>query len=192
MSSLDVRIVKLEPMRVASVWAFGESPETEAHEKLRAWAGPKGLLADPKKYRIFGFNTPTHRAAAPSTAMRSGSPSAATSSPRAMSGSATSPAAHTPPRAAKCRRARQATSSPRPGRSLPPGARTTTISAAPTSGSRKASRPISPPSSSSSTSITPSQDRTAHSVLVTPGEIRDSHLFRPPLQQVQIRHSCPK
>ena len=65
MSSLDVRIVKLEPMRVAGVWAFGESPETEAHEKLRAWAGPKGLLADPKKHRIFGFNNPNPSAGSP-------------------------------------------------------------------------------------------------------------------------------
>ena len=58
MSELDVRIVKLEPMRVASAHAFSESPEPEAGEKLIAWAKPKGLLDDPEKHRVFGFNNP--------------------------------------------------------------------------------------------------------------------------------------
>jgi hypothetical protein len=42
MSELEIRIVELEPMRVASVYGFGESPELQAWEKLIAWAGPKG------------------------------------------------------------------------------------------------------------------------------------------------------
>ena len=58
MSELDVRIVKLEPMRVASAHALGESPEHDAIEKLIAWAKPKGLLEDPEKHRVFGFNNP--------------------------------------------------------------------------------------------------------------------------------------
>lgn len=58
MSELDVRIVKLEPMRVASAHAFGPGPEGEAMEKLVAWAKPKGLLDDRKGHRIFGFNNP--------------------------------------------------------------------------------------------------------------------------------------
>lgn len=58
MSGLEVRIVKLEPMRVASVYGFGESPEHQAWEKLMAWAGPKGLLDDLEQHRIFGFNNP--------------------------------------------------------------------------------------------------------------------------------------
>lgn len=57
-SDLDVRIVKLEPMRVASVWGFGKEPESIAFTKLDAWAGPKGLRDDPQKHRIFGFNNP--------------------------------------------------------------------------------------------------------------------------------------
>lgn len=65
MSELDVRIVKLEPMRVASVWGFGESPESEAWQKLEAWARPKGLLDDPEKHAIFGFDNPTHSAGSP-------------------------------------------------------------------------------------------------------------------------------
>lgn len=58
MSGLQVRIVKLEPVRVASVHGFGESPEHQAWEKLIAWARPKGLLDDLEKHRIFGFNNP--------------------------------------------------------------------------------------------------------------------------------------
>jgi AraC family transcriptional regulator len=58
MSELDVRIVKLEPMRVASAHAYSASPEHGAMEKLIAWAKPKGLLENPGKHRVFGFNNP--------------------------------------------------------------------------------------------------------------------------------------
>jgi len=58
MNALDVHIVKLEPMRVASFLGFGESPETLAWEKLFAWARPKGMLDDPEQHRLFGFNNP--------------------------------------------------------------------------------------------------------------------------------------
>jgi len=58
MTDLDVRIVKLEPMRVASVRALSESPERDAWEKLRAWAEPKGLLKDIERHPVFGFNNP--------------------------------------------------------------------------------------------------------------------------------------
>ncbi len=58
MSELKVRILRLEPMRVASVHGFGASPEQQAWKKLMDWAGPKGLLDDLKRHRIFGFNNP--------------------------------------------------------------------------------------------------------------------------------------
>jgi DNA gyrase inhibitor GyrI len=58
MSELDVRIVKLEALRVASVHAYSGSPEQDAMEKLIAWAKPKGLLDDRETHRIFGFNNP--------------------------------------------------------------------------------------------------------------------------------------
>lgn len=56
---MQVRIVKLEPMRVASVLGFGQEPENEAWAKLMAWAKPKGLLSDQEHHRIFGFNNPS-------------------------------------------------------------------------------------------------------------------------------------
>ena len=56
MSELEVRIVMLEPMRVASVHGFGPSPERVAWDKLVAWARPRGLLDG--RHRIFGFNNP--------------------------------------------------------------------------------------------------------------------------------------
>jgi DNA gyrase inhibitor GyrI len=58
MSELNVRIVKLEPMRVASVQGFGAGPENQAWAKLHAWAGKKGYMADLKSHRFFGFNNP--------------------------------------------------------------------------------------------------------------------------------------
>ncbi len=56
MSKLDVRIVKLPPMRVACVNGFGESPEEMAFEKIKAWAKAQNLLG--KSYRLFGYNNP--------------------------------------------------------------------------------------------------------------------------------------
>jgi DNA gyrase inhibitor GyrI len=45
-------------MRVASVRVVSEHPESEAWEKLKAWAEPKGLLKEPQRHPIFGFNNP--------------------------------------------------------------------------------------------------------------------------------------
>ncbi len=56
MSEDEVRIVELEPLRVASVLAFGPQPETEAWEKLLKWARTNGLLGE--AHRFFGFNNP--------------------------------------------------------------------------------------------------------------------------------------
>jgi DNA gyrase inhibitor GyrI len=58
MSKLDVKITKLEPMRMASFHAYGASPELEAARKLADWAQPKGLLDARGTHRIFGFNNP--------------------------------------------------------------------------------------------------------------------------------------
>ncbi|MFX1474474.1 MAG: effector binding domain-containing protein [Promethearchaeota archaeon] len=55
---LKVRIVKLEPMRVASFHALGKSPEPLAAEKLIAWAKPRGMLEDPGRHPVYGFNNP--------------------------------------------------------------------------------------------------------------------------------------
>ena len=56
MSELEVKIVKLEPMRVASAYGFGPSPEGVAGEKIGEFARKKGLLG--KSSRSFGFNNP--------------------------------------------------------------------------------------------------------------------------------------
>ena len=65
MNTPDVKIVTLAPMRVASVLGFGPSPEAAAWQKLAAWAGPRGLLAEPDRPRIFGFNNPSPSPASP-------------------------------------------------------------------------------------------------------------------------------
>ena len=56
MSSLNVRIVKMPPMRVACVNGFGEGPEGIAFDKMKAWATAHRLLRKP--YRLFGYNNP--------------------------------------------------------------------------------------------------------------------------------------
>jgi DNA gyrase inhibitor GyrI len=45
-------------MRVASVRVISETPERDAWEKIRAWAEPQGLFADPDANPVFGFNNP--------------------------------------------------------------------------------------------------------------------------------------
>lgn len=64
MSSLEVRIVELEPMRVASFYAFGDVPETAAWEKLFTWL-EKNKPEDLKDRRIFGFNNPNPSSGSP-------------------------------------------------------------------------------------------------------------------------------
>jgi DNA gyrase inhibitor GyrI len=56
MEQLDVRIITLPPMRVACINGFGESPEGQAFDKMKAWAKAHDLLGKP--YRLFGYNNP--------------------------------------------------------------------------------------------------------------------------------------
>ena len=56
---LQVKIINLKPMYVASFHVISQSPEQEVLERLINWAEPKGLLNDPEKYPIFGFDNPT-------------------------------------------------------------------------------------------------------------------------------------
>jgi DNA gyrase inhibitor GyrI len=65
MDNLNVRIVELAPMRVASFLGFGPEPERLAFDQLLAWARPKGLLADPEAHPMFGFNNPDPSAGSP-------------------------------------------------------------------------------------------------------------------------------
>ena len=72
MDDLKVKIVKLEPMRVICINGFGEGPETQAWEKMIAWAKAKGLWDDGKPKRFFGFNNPDPSPAARTTATMCG------------------------------------------------------------------------------------------------------------------------
>ena len=55
---IEVKIVELEPMRVASFRAISETPEHDAAKLLTEWAQGKGYLNDLEKHPIFGFNNP--------------------------------------------------------------------------------------------------------------------------------------
>lgn len=55
---LVVTFERLMPMRVVSFQAISNTPENDAWKKLREWAEPRGLFADPIVHSIYGFNNP--------------------------------------------------------------------------------------------------------------------------------------
>ena len=59
MSKIEVKVVRLEPMRVASAYGFGKEPEGIAAEKMAAFAKKHNLYGGEKKPRTFGFDNPT-------------------------------------------------------------------------------------------------------------------------------------
>ena len=56
---MDVLLVEVPGMKVASYRCDGPDPEEKAHKKLQAWARKNGLLNEKKEYHFFGFNNPT-------------------------------------------------------------------------------------------------------------------------------------
>ncbi len=58
MSELEVRIVKLEPMRMVSSYGFGREPEAIAGKKLEAYVLAKGLMKQDNWPATYGFNNP--------------------------------------------------------------------------------------------------------------------------------------
>ena len=66
MSKLDVRIVRLEPMRVVSAYGFGPEPEGIAADKMNAFLKSKGLHDGyGTKCLQYGFNNPNPSAGSP-------------------------------------------------------------------------------------------------------------------------------
>jgi len=57
-NAFDVRIVHLEPLRVAYALGFGQEPEGLAWAKILTWAEHKGWLNNLKAHRFLGFNNP--------------------------------------------------------------------------------------------------------------------------------------
>jgi AraC family transcriptional regulator len=58
MSEFEVRMVRLEPMRVASAHGFGTSPESKAWDKILTWARAQGVPDEVQPGRFFGFDNP--------------------------------------------------------------------------------------------------------------------------------------
>ncbi len=50
--------VELEPMRVAACHVVGPEPEGKAWRKLSTWARSKGLLHEPGRAKVYGYNKP--------------------------------------------------------------------------------------------------------------------------------------
>lgn len=55
---LQVTIVKLEPIRVACVNGYGQEPEHQAFDKMKAYVKAKGFDRDGAAHRFFGYNNP--------------------------------------------------------------------------------------------------------------------------------------
>lgn len=58
MSEIEVKIIKLEEMRVVSAYGFGAEPEGVAWEKLKVFGLEKGLFKEGVYPKTYGFNNP--------------------------------------------------------------------------------------------------------------------------------------
>ena len=65
MNKLDVKLVELSPMRVASALGFGEGPEGMAWEKIFDFLHKKGLWDEMETLAYYGFNNPDPTPASP-------------------------------------------------------------------------------------------------------------------------------
>ena len=54
---MEVRIDRLETLRVANTHVISDSPEEDAWHKMSAWAIPRGLFEKGLGTRVFGRNT---------------------------------------------------------------------------------------------------------------------------------------
>jgi len=57
MNNLNIKIVTLPPLKAATFYGFGETPELIAHDKANQWMDQHGLRKS-KDFRHFGFNNP--------------------------------------------------------------------------------------------------------------------------------------
>ena len=65
MNDLDVHIVRLEPMFVASALGYGPNPEELAWKQLLSWIQQSSLSKAIVGHRFFGFNNPSPSAGSP-------------------------------------------------------------------------------------------------------------------------------
>ncbi len=64
MDKIEMRIVRLEPTRVAAALGFGREPEVQSWDKLLTFAQKQGLWQQPG-HRFFGFNNPSPSVGSP-------------------------------------------------------------------------------------------------------------------------------
>ena len=64
MENFEVKIVSLAPMKAASFYGFGTTPEMMAHESAKEWLTKQKLLKK-NAFRNFGFNNPNPSAGSP-------------------------------------------------------------------------------------------------------------------------------
>ena len=65
MDQIEVRIVRLEPLRVAASYGFGAGPEELAWQQIIKFYQESGVDQDGAQHRFFGFNNPSPSAGSP-------------------------------------------------------------------------------------------------------------------------------
>jgi len=55
---MEIKVVELNPMKVASFQYVGDNPELNAFKELIKWEQEKNLLSKNMRYHFFGFNNP--------------------------------------------------------------------------------------------------------------------------------------
>ncbi len=65
MSTMEVRIIRLEPLYVASALGYGSNPEELAWNNLLDWIKASGLDRQIASHRFFGFNNPNPSVGSP-------------------------------------------------------------------------------------------------------------------------------
>ena len=55
---MDVKLIELKKMKIASFQCEGPGAEAKVHKKLISWAMKNDLLKEEKKYHLYGFDNP--------------------------------------------------------------------------------------------------------------------------------------
>ncbi|MHA2175882.1 MAG: effector binding domain-containing protein [Candidatus Hodarchaeales archaeon] len=55
---LEVKIIRLAPMKVVQFHTVSKTPEEDVWKALKEWTNPQKLLDSPEKWPVYGFNNP--------------------------------------------------------------------------------------------------------------------------------------
>lgn len=65
MRKVEMSVVEIGPMEVASFYAYGPSPEAVAFAAMKEWLASQGATSGAPAARVFGFNNPSPGSGSP-------------------------------------------------------------------------------------------------------------------------------